>query len=90
MALADLKGDCIDEIEKLCKRLEKGNRTFSGFNPLSEETELLFRAVFNGGNHINGFTNVSVRKAIFQGAIVDDKKTRNKVTRLLAKRRHSV
>lgn len=85
IALADLKGGCIDEIEKLCERIEKGNRTFSGFNPLSEETELLFRAVFSGGNHINGFTNASIRKAIFPDASDDDKKTRNKMTRILSK-----
>jgi hypothetical protein len=85
IALADLKGNCIDEIEKLCERIKKGNRTFSGFNPLSEETELLFLAVFNGGNHINGFTNASIRKAIFPDASDDDKKTRNKMTRILSK-----
>ena len=78
VALADLKGDCISEIEK-------GNRTFSGFNPLWEETELLFRAVFNGGNHINGFTNASIRKTIFPNASDEDKRIRNKVTRILAK-----
>jgi hypothetical protein len=85
VALADLKGDCVDEIEKLCKRIQKGNRTFSGFNPLSEETELLFQAVLNGGNHINGFTNASLRKVAFPDASDDDKKARNKVTRILAK-----
>jgi len=85
VALADLKGDCIEEIEKLCNRIEKGNRTFSGFNPMSEQTELLFRAVLNGGNHINGFTNASIRKIIFPDAFDDDKKTRDKVTRILAK-----
>jgi len=85
VALADTKGDYIEEIEKLCKKLEKGNRTFTGFNPLSEETELLFAAVFNGGNHINGFTNASIRKAIFPNASVDDKRIRNKTTRILAK-----
>ena len=85
VALADLKGDCINEIEKLCSKTEKGNRTFSGFNPLSAETELLFGAVFNGGNHIDGFTNASIRKVLFPNASDNDKKTRNKVTRILAK-----
>jgi hypothetical protein len=85
IALADLKGDCINEIEKLCSRIEKGNRVYSGFNPLSEETELLFCAVFNGGNHINGFTNASIRKAIFPNTAKDDERVRNKVTRTLAK-----
>jgi hypothetical protein len=85
VALADLKGDCVDEVEKLCKKIEKGNRTYTGFNPLSEETELLFGAVFNGGNHINGFTNASIRKVIFPNASDDDKRVRNKTTRILAK-----
>jgi len=85
VALADLNGECIDEIEKVCQRIQKGKETFSGFNPLSEETELLFRAVFNGGNHINGFTNASIRKAIFPDVSDNDKKVRNKVTRILRK-----
>jgi hypothetical protein len=85
VALADTKGGYIEEIEKLCKKLEKGKETFTGFNPLSKETELLFGAVFNGGNHINGFTNASIRKAIFPNASVDDKRIRNKTTRILAK-----
>jgi hypothetical protein len=85
VALADLNGDCVDEIEKLCKRIEKGNRTYSGFNPLSKETELLFLAVFDGSNHINGFTNASIRKIIFPAGDVNDRKISNKVTRILAK-----
>ncbi|HGJ65946.1 TPA: hypothetical protein ENS27_11235 [bacterium] len=87
MALADVKGECIDEIEKLCTKIEKGNRTYTGLNPLSKETELLFGAVFNGGNHINGFTNASIRKALYPDASDNDKKIRNKVTRLLSKLR---
>lgn len=85
VALADLKGECVDEVEKLCKKIEKGNRTYTGFNPLSKETELLFGAVFNGGNHINGFTNVSIRRSIFPYAYVDSINVRNKTTRILAK-----
>jgi hypothetical protein len=85
IALADLKGDCVTEIENICKRIEKGNRVFTGFNPLSQETETLFRAVFYGGNHINGFTNASIRKTIFPDVPNNDKQTRNKVTRILAK-----
>ena len=85
VALADLKGECVDEVEKLCKKIEKGNRTYTGFNPLSKETELLFGAVFNGGNHINGFTNASIRRSIFPYAYVDSINVRNKTTRILAK-----
>ena len=65
MALADLRGDCVAEIEKICRKIEKGNRSYSAFNPLSEDTECIFRAILEGGNHINGLTNVSIRKAIF-------------------------
>lgn len=36
---------------------------------------------------LNRFTNASVRKKIFPNASVDDKKVRNKTTRLLAKLR---
>jgi hypothetical protein len=64
-----------------------GTRTYSAINPLSHETELLFRAIFNCGNHINGFTNGSIRKAIFPDTF-DDIKVRNKVTRILAKLRN--
>lgn len=85
VALADIKGDCVLEVEKICKRIEKGNKVFSGFNPLSEETELLFQAIFNGGNHINGFTNASIRKTFFPDVLDDDKKARNKMTRILSK-----
>jgi hypothetical protein len=86
VALADLKGDNVKELEKLCTKIEKDNRTYSGFNPLSLETELLFQAVLDGRNHINGFTNASIRKSIFQDTF-DDIKKRNKVTRILAKLR---
>jgi hypothetical protein len=85
IALADMKGDCIDEIEKICKKVEKGNRSYSAFNPLSDETEKVFCAVLNGGNHINGFTNAVIRKLIFPTASDDDIKIRNKTTRILAK-----
>jgi hypothetical protein len=85
VALADLKGDCVDEIEKLCNKIEKGKRVYTGFNPLSEETELLFRAIFNGGNHINGFTNASIRKFMYPDASVKDIRLRNKTTRIFAK-----
>jgi len=85
IALADLRGDCITEIEKICTKAEKGNRSYSGFNPLSAETARIFRAILDGGNHINGLTNASLKKAIFPDASFDDKKVSNKVTRLYGK-----
>jgi len=86
VALADLKGDCVDEIEKICASIKSGDQKFSSFNPLCEETSTLFRAVLEGGNHINGLTNASIRKYLFSDAF-DDIKIRNKTTRLIARLR---
>jgi hypothetical protein len=54
---------------------------------LSREAENVFTAIMDGRNHINGFTNASIRKKIFPNSSADDKKVRNKTTRLLAKLR---
>lgn len=86
VALADLKGDCTDQVEKICISTKSGNRKFSSFNPLSKETTALFRAVLEGGNYINGLTNASIRKYLFPDAF-DDIKIRNKTTRIIAKLR---
>lgn len=87
VTLAEVRGDCILEIEKLCDKATSGRRTYTGLNPLSREAEGIFTAIMDGRNHINGFTNASIRKKIFPNAPADDKKIRNKTTRLLAKLR---
>jgi hypothetical protein len=87
VALADLRTENIREVERLCYRVQKNDRVYSGFNTLSKETENLFIALFDAGNHINGFTNASLRKSLFPHSAFDDIKTRNKVTRLLSKLR---
>lgn len=87
LALADLRKENITQVEKLCYPVKKGNRQFSGFNPLSKETENIFIALFSAGNYINGFTNAHLRKSLFPDSSSDDIKTRNKVTRLFAKLR---
>jgi hypothetical protein len=56
-------------------------------NPISREVEAIFLAVMDAGNHINGFTNASIRQFIFPDANNSDKKTRNKTTRIIAKLR---
>lgn len=71
--MADLRRDCIDEIDKICIKTEKKNRSYSSYNPLFEETELISQAIFNEGNHINGLTNASIRKVIFPNASDYDK-----------------
>lgn len=86
VALADLNGECIDEIEKICTSVKHDNRQYSSFNPISKETATLFRAVLQAGNYINGLTNASIRKYLFPDKF-DDVKIRNKITRIIAKLR---
>lgn len=87
VSLAEPRTESIFEIEKICNRVSSGNRVFSGMNPVSKETERLFLAVMDGANHINGFTNASIRKFLFPEAAANDKKIRNKTTRIIAKLR---
>jgi len=87
VTLAEVRGDYIHEIEKLCDKATSGKLTYTWLNPLSREAEGIFTAIMDGRNHINGFTNASIRKKIFPNAPADDKKIRNKTTRLLAKLR---
>jgi len=87
VSLAEPKGESIVEIEKICNRVSSGSRIFPGMNPLSKEVEQIFLAVMNGGNHINGFTNASIRNNLFPDAAKDDKRVRNKTTRIIAKLR---
>jgi len=87
LSLAEFRQGAIGDIEKLCNRTQSNGRIFTGFNLLSPDTELIFLAVMDGKNHINGFANSSVRKTLFPGANPEDKKIRNKTTRIIAKLR---
>ncbi|NLF47878.1 MAG: hypothetical protein GX578_06085 [Clostridiales bacterium] len=87
LSLVEPKTESIQEIEKICHRVTSGKRTFSGMNPISKEAEAIFLAVMDAGNHINGFTNASIRKFLFLDATMEDKKIMNKTTRIIAKLR---
>ncbi|MCL6592322.1 MAG: hypothetical protein K6U80_20555 [Firmicutes bacterium] len=87
VSLAEPRTESIAEVEQICNKVTSGKRTFSGMNPVSKETERIFLAVMDGGNHINGFTNASVRTKLFPEAAIDDKAVRNKTTRIIAKLR---
>ena len=54
---------------------------------MSKEVGQIFLAVMNGANHINGFTNASIRRELFPGTALDDKRVMNKTTRIIAKLR---
>jgi hypothetical protein len=58
-------------------------KSISNLYCYSQVSESANRRYFDAGNHINGFTNASLRKALFSDAAFDDIKNRNKVTRLL-------
>lgn len=87
LAQAVPTGEVIQEVEKLCGKTTYKNRDYSGFNVLSPETCQLFLAVMNGANNINGFTNFDIRTQLFPDFDINDKRIRNKTTRILAKLR---
>jgi predicted transcriptional regulator len=87
LSLVEPKTESVMEIEKICNRVNANSRVFSGINPVSKVTATIFLAVLNGANHINGFTNASIRKSLFPDENIDDKKLRDKTTRMLAKLR---
>ncbi len=72
----------LKSIEKVSSRLEIDGRIYSGFNILNEETLNVFSVIANAKYLINGFTNKSIRKEIFND---NSKTTINKTTRLLSK-----
>lgn len=69
------------------ERVNSDNRVFSGMNLVAKEIEKIFLVVMDGGNHIYGFTNASIRTTLFPELAVDDKKVRNKTTRIITKLR---
>jgi hypothetical protein len=82
----EIKNEHITILEKICDKVVKNNRIYTGFNPLSKKDTDIFLAVLDGNNYINNFTNSSIRKTLFPEINEDEKiKYRNKVTRILAK-----
>jgi len=78
------------KVESVCKPVERKGKRFSAFNLLSSETCQLFLQIMDGSNNINGFSNKTIRKALFPESETDPiQKRRNagRVTRLLAKLR---
>lgn len=69
MSRAEPRTESIVEIEKICNRVTAGNRIFTAMNPVSKEVERIFLAVMDGDNHINGFTNASIRNYLFPEGI---------------------
>lgn len=85
LVAAEDTGETVAEMEKVCETITKGNRNYAGLNILSKNVTNIFTAILDGKNCINGFTNKSIRPALFKDS--DDKKAINKTTRILAKLR---
>lgn len=78
--------EIITEIEKICSHVTSKKRVYTGFNVLSLDICQLFLTIMNGAFHINGFVNKDLRLILYPHSS-DDRKARNKTTRLLAKLR---
>lgn len=74
----------LNELKNISIRKEVKGRYYSAFNLLNEDTLQLFNAVAKGEYLIKGFSNKDIRKEIFKEDS-EDKKTINKMTRLLSK-----
>lgn len=84
-ALPDINTDEVPlkEIGKISTRKEINNKIYSSFNILNEETLNLFSEISKGEYLINGFSNKLIRINLFND--YENKKTINKVTRILSK-----
>lgn len=84
-ALPNIDNDTVPlkEIQKISERTEINGRKYSSFNILNKDTLELFNVIGNGCYLINGFSNKLIRKELMIKD--DDKKSINKLTRILAK-----
>lgn len=74
------------EIQEICSRKTEKGKVFTGFNVWEKDTLELFRTVSDGRYLLSGFTNKTVRQAIYPTSH-NDKKNRGRTTRLLKKLR---
>ena len=81
----DLTKPTLSEVKNVSEKIEVNNKTISGFNLLNNETLKVIQVISNGKYLINGFTNKSIRKEIFEDS--DSSYIINKTTRLLYKLR---
>lgn len=78
----NLNKPTLSEVKNISNKIEVNNKIITGFNLLNNETLKVLQVISNGKYLINGFTNKSIRKEIF-----DDESSYiiNKTTRLLYK-----
>ena len=83
LPLIDLDKPTLNEIKNISESIKVNSKTISGFNLLNKETLKILQTISNGKYLINGFTNKSIRKEIFDE--IDSGYIINKTTRLLYK-----
>lgn len=76
----------LDEIQSVCGRKMEKQKVFTGFNVWEKDTMRLFCTICDGRYLLSGFTNKAVCRSIYS-ASYKDKRSRNKMTRLLKKLR---
>lgn len=91
-ALSGVKstGRVREELESVCKRVKFKNYNYSAFNPMAKDISNLFTAVMEGGNHINGFSNKTIRPKLYpqsESNEIEKRKAVGRTTRLLRKLR---
>ena len=83
LPLIDLDKPTLNEIKNISESIKVNSKNISGFNLLNKETLKILQTISNGKYLINGFTNKSIRKEIFDE--IDSGYIINKTTRLLYK-----
>ena len=79
----DLNKSALSEVKNISEKIEVNNKTITGFNLLNKETLKVLQVISNGKYLINGFTNKSIRKEIFDNS--ESSYIINRTTRLLYK-----
>lgn len=90
LSLAANLGQAREQLQAICKPVEKKGKRYTAFNPTAEECSRIFLAVLEGGNFINGFSNKIIRHKLYPGAeqsTKEKKKMAARVSRLLRKLR---
>lgn len=74
------------EIQEVCARKTEKGKVFTGFNVWEKDTLEMFRTISDGRYLLSGFTSKAIRQSLCPVSC-HDRKTRNKMTRLLKKLR---
>ena len=85
-----VKGDVIQELDRVCRSVLKDGKRHARLNPLSQKEIALFRAVLAGEHLINGFRNRDICRRLVHRLSSDPIRRRQlcaKVSRLLGKLR---